>query len=324
MAYIKTIWKARKGSGLNRFRKIQETTSSVILNNEPNLIDEPGTPFSVKLMNNIEEGIEKAHFLIVEESVERKETDQSLQQAILNEVENRTIAVSEEARNRTAAIKEHDEKTTAHPDIRNILNRLTGLPEWDSDNHILTFTAEDGSTLEVDIPLENLIKEIDFDPATNEIILFKHDGTEIRINVGDLVDVYTGSIGTHIQIKIDDENEIQAILRAGSITRSELAAALLTELDDKANKNEVIPLNQKGAAGGVATLDNNGTIPANQLPEGGGLFTVARDETLRGDGTSGNPLGVNLPIGVTYRQGAGDYDPYEAGLPGEWALWNER
>jgi len=33
---------------------------------------------------------------------------------------------------------------------------------------------------------------------------------------------------------------------------------------------------------------------------------------------------VNLPTGVTYRQGAGDYDPYEAGLPGEWALWNER
>jgi hypothetical protein len=58
MAYTKTIWKNRQGTGLNRFIKSGETTNAVYLENEPDSITEPGTNFSSEAMNHIEEGIE--------------------------------------------------------------------------------------------------------------------------------------------------------------------------------------------------------------------------------------------------------------------------
>jgi len=258
MAYTKTEWKARKGTNLSRFNKAQETTRSIILHNEPSLVTEPGTPFNIENMNKIEQGIFDAHEMVTAETQER-----------------------------SIAIQNHNTNANAHTDIRNILNSLIGLPEWDPYKHILTFTAKDGSTLIVDIPLEDLTKDIDFDPATNEIILLKHDGTEIRIDVSALVDVYIGSIGTHIQITIGNNNQINAVLRAGSITQAELSTAFLST---------IVRTSEKGAAGGVATLDANGKVPANQIPGDGGLHVVSRNNTLNGDGTSNSPLGVNTSV----------------------------
>ena len=241
MAYKKTEWKARKGSNLSRFSKEQETTRSVILFNEPSQITEEGTPFSVENMNNIEQGIYDAHEITATEIKERQTADHALQQAIITETENRQTTnqlLQQNINNETEA------RLAAVVDIRNIINTLTGLPEWDPDNHIITFTAKDGSTLTVDIPLENLTKDIDFDPETKEIILFKHDGTEIRIDVSDLVDVYTGSIGTHIQITVGEDNQINAILRAGSVTETELSAALQARLDGFAKQADMVAADQ--------------------------------------------------------------------------------
>jgi len=75
MAYEKTIWKAREGSSLNRFEKEQESARSVILQNRPNSVTEPGTPFSVDNMNKIEQGISDAHELIEDERVKREQED---------------------------------------------------------------------------------------------------------------------------------------------------------------------------------------------------------------------------------------------------------
>jgi len=89
MAYIKTDWKARKGSNLNRHRKENETSQSVILHNEPTSVTEPGTPFSTQNMNKIEDGIYSAHEMIAKE---------------------------------TEALVEHNENSEAHPDIRETIN----------------------------------------------------------------------------------------------------------------------------------------------------------------------------------------------------------
>jgi len=59
--YEKTDWKARKGVNLTRYIKLNETSESVILENEPTLVTEPGTPLSPANMNKIEEGIFNAH-----------------------------------------------------------------------------------------------------------------------------------------------------------------------------------------------------------------------------------------------------------------------
>ena len=61
MSYIKTEWENREGVNLNKFIKIQETATSVILQNQPDQISKPGTPFSTANMNKIEQGIFDAH-----------------------------------------------------------------------------------------------------------------------------------------------------------------------------------------------------------------------------------------------------------------------
>lgn len=60
MSLIRTIWKAREGTGLNKFTKSEETTTSVKLVNAPDSVTVEGTPFSVANMNNIEDRLDES------------------------------------------------------------------------------------------------------------------------------------------------------------------------------------------------------------------------------------------------------------------------
>jgi hypothetical protein len=88
MAYEKTLWKSRQGSGLNRFSKSEETADSVVLTNAPDAVSEQGTPFTADQMNRIEEGIAEAHDLISAETNGR-------QQALAAEAQARQAADSD-------------------------------------------------------------------------------------------------------------------------------------------------------------------------------------------------------------------------------------
>jgi hypothetical protein len=54
MSHTKKTWIPREGVNLNKFNKISETTSSVILQNAPDSISVAGTPFSAAWMNELE------------------------------------------------------------------------------------------------------------------------------------------------------------------------------------------------------------------------------------------------------------------------------
>jgi hypothetical protein len=64
MAYTKTAWVPRQGTNLNKFTKSAETSTSVILANTPDAVTQAGTPFSVELMNKMEQGIFDSHAFI--------------------------------------------------------------------------------------------------------------------------------------------------------------------------------------------------------------------------------------------------------------------
>jgi len=76
--YKKTDWKARKGANLNRFEKLQETERFVILENKPNSVTVPGTPFNETNMNKIEQGISDAHEMIAREEQSRMDGDKEV------------------------------------------------------------------------------------------------------------------------------------------------------------------------------------------------------------------------------------------------------
>jgi microcystin-dependent protein len=98
--YEKRNWKARKGTGLNKFTKSEESGNTVVLTNTPDSISEPGTSFVPENMNHMEQGISDAHDAITtetkererqiaNESQERQTADQNLQGQIENEIHNR-------------------------------------------------------------------------------------------------------------------------------------------------------------------------------------------------------------------------------------------
>lgn len=132
---------------------------------------------------------------------------------------------------------------------------------YNSTNGDLTFTFRDNTTLTANVFVENLAEDIDFDSTTKELVITKKDGTEIRVDVSDLVTVYTGSNGAHIQISIATGNVIEAVLKAGTVDETELSAALLGKINGK--------------------LD---TTSADFLPLSGGILTGAL--TLAGEPTT--------------------------------------
>ena len=138
--YEKTDWKARKGTNLNRFKKSQETDKSVILENAPTSVTEPGTSFNTANMNKIEDGIFETHEMIAREAQTREnaisEEAQTRENAINEEAQTRENAINEEAQTRENAINEevqiraaaiNEKAQTRQDQVNQINNTLEGV-----------------------------------------------------------------------------------------------------------------------------------------------------------------------------------------------------
>lgn len=119
-----------------------------------------------------------------------------------------------------------DLKLEASADLTNI-----GLPEYDDQLFKITFTAKNGSKTTIDLPIESLAANLDYDSSTKSIIVYKEDGSTINVPVVDLVDVYNGSTGTHVQISIGSNNTINAELLSGSIDEDKITSNLLSKIN---------------------------------------------------------------------------------------------
>ena len=133
--------------------------------------------------------------------------------------------------------------------LQDLSTDLVGLPEWNSTDYTLTFRTGAGDEVVVNLPLESLAMGLDYDHDTQEIILIKYDGSEIRVNIGDLVALYEGYESSTISTEILSENKIKATINLASIGAEHL-------------KPEVLEL-LSGAT--VSTQPNN---MLSQLPDG--------------------------------------------------------
>jgi hypothetical protein len=134
-----------------------------------------------------------------------------------------------------ADLNTHNTSNASHTDIRTLVNNLDFVKSVSKNdvNGDVTFTFRDNSTLTMNIFVANLAKDIDYDSDTKEIVITKQNGDVIRISVVDLIDVYLGSNGTHIQVTIGPNNTINAVLKAGTVTANELSQALLELINSK-------------------------------------------------------------------------------------------
>jgi hypothetical protein len=149
MTYTKTVWKARQGTGLNRFNKTQETDDAVNLTNAPLTVTNPGTPFSEENMNHIEQGIWDAHEGIVAESQAREQGDNELAQAIEEETLARQESLSEEVAAR------HD----ADQILREAVDNEARIRQLENQNYQALFDGESQARQQGDNALVESIHE---------------------------------------------------------------------------------------------------------------------------------------------------------------------
>ena len=130
--------------------------------------------------------------------------------------------------------------------------------EWDGTTGELTFTfhKNDKTPLVVRIPHLDIIDDIDYDKNKQEIVLKKKDNTELRVDVSDLIDIYTGTLGAEIEIEVEN-NEIKATLLPGKITEAHLTAALLGKINKIEQVADVIENHTHDGEGSPKISYNN-------------------------------------------------------------------
>lgn len=161
-----------------------------------------------------------------------------------------------------------------------------------------TFTGSDGKTVDIDIPKDLVVTkgEIVKEGADTFIQLtIANQVAPVKINVKDLVDVYTAEAkAAKVQLTISDTNEIKADIVPGSIAKTDLADTVqesLNKADAAAPKSELDKTNAEitkiktdVAAHGVKSVDASGsgyvTASATTDKDGKATITVASTDAL--------------------------------------------
>ncbi len=128
--------------------------------------------------------------------------------------------------------------------------------EYNATTATFTFEDMEGNTKTVDLPLEATVKGGRYDAARKVLILILVSDDEIEIPVADLVDVYTGLENAKIKVIVNNQNQIEAQLKSASVEKTDLATALVEELEAKAEKTYVDELDEFTRES-VATLSGN-------------------------------------------------------------------
>lgn len=136
-----------------------------------------------------------------------------------------------------------------------------------------TFTGPDGTPVDIDIPKDLVVTKGEIVKEGKDTFIqltIANQVAPVKINVKDLVDVYTAQANAaKVQLAISGTNEISATIKAGSIAKTDLATAVQGSLDkadaaatqtalDAANA-EIAKIKTDVAAHGVKSVTASGT-----------------------------------------------------------------
>lgn len=126
------------------------------------------------------------------------------------------------------------------PELKNAIHDVS----YDANTGILTFSKADGSDLNVDLPLELLIRAGRYDDTTGEIVLDLANGDEIRIPVQQLINHYYADNTTTELVALDGKLTFR--LKDGAVTTNKLANSSVTS-------NKIVSVTADKVVGTVAS-----------------------------------------------------------------------
>ena len=153
-----------------------------------------------------------------------------------------------------------------------------------------TFTGPDGTPVDIDIPKDLVVTKGEVVKEGKDTFIqltIANQVAPVKINVKDLVDVYTAQANAaQVQLAISGTNEISATIKPGSIAKTDLtsavqeslnkadAAAPKSELD--AAKEEIEAIKTDVAAHGVKSVTASGTgyVTASAVTNDAGVATI--------------------------------------------------
>lgn len=98
--------------------------------------------------------------------------------------------------------------------------------KWNNTEATLTFSYRDGTELDIKIPITDIFNSIYFDSTENELVIVLPDGTEHRIDIATLIQVYYGGSTDNIQVIIEDNNTIKASILPGTVGELEIVPSV--------------------------------------------------------------------------------------------------
>ena len=153
-----------------------------------------------------------------------------------------------------------------------------------------TFTGPDGTPVDIDIPKDLVVtkgKVVKEGKDTFIQLTIANQDEPVKINVKDLVDVYTAQANAaQVQLAISGTNEISATIKPGSIAKTDLATAVQGSLDKAdaaapqsaldATNAEITKIKEDVAAHGVKSVTASGTgyVTASAVTDDSGVATI--------------------------------------------------
>ena len=153
-----------------------------------------------------------------------------------------------------------------------------------------TFTGPDGTPIDIDIPKDLVVTKGEIVKEGKDTFIqltIANQVAPVKINVKDLVDVYTAQANAaQVQLAISGTNEISATIKPGSIAKTDLTSAVQGSLDkadaaapqsalDAANA-EIAKIKTDVAAHGVKSVTASGTgyVTASAVTDDAGVATI--------------------------------------------------
>lgn len=152
-----------------------------------------------------------------------------------------------------------------------------------------TFTGPDGNIVDIDIPKDLVVTKGEVVKEGKDTFIqltIANQVAPVKINVKDLVDVYTVADTAQVHLALSDANQITASIVPGSIAKADLATAVQESLDkadaaapqtalDAANA-EIAKIKTDVAAHGVKSVTASGTgyVTASAVTDDAGVATI--------------------------------------------------
>lgn len=152
-----------------------------------------------------------------------------------------------------------------------------------------TFTGPDGTPVDIDIPKDLVVTKGEVVKEGKDTFIqltIANQVAPVKINVKDLVDVYTVADTAQVHLALSDANQITASIVPGSIAKADLTSAVQGSLDkaeaaapqtalDAANA-EIAKIKTDVAAHGVKSVTASGTgyVTASAVTDDAGVATI--------------------------------------------------